>query len=313
MSIDVKTLYIKIAFERPTFVDTYPAFVIRSVLGYQLRRMHCVAHTSQCAECVFRHTCAYALIFETIIEKDSPVLPGRDRASHPFRLFCPTEPGTTQKELQIMVQLFGKGCDYIPHVIYAIREGGKQGLFKSRTPFTISVFNSQNQAVLENDMVQLKVIPQERYQLSEPLEPVKKTLHIHCTSPLRFKVEGRYRSDFSAADFVIASLRRQVTLFSLFGTESANKLLGKNLDVASLSDLHITTSQRRWKDYTRYSGRQKTLMKMGGVVGGFSITGTAPSWVWECVTLAGVLGSGKNTSFGFGNIQVREVKDGVLH
>uniref|UniRef100_A0A7C3E7A5 CRISPR system precrRNA processing endoribonuclease RAMP protein Cas6 n=1 Tax=Gracilinema caldarium TaxID=215591 RepID=A0A7C3E7A5_9SPIR len=313
MTIDVKTLYFKIHFEKPTLIDTYPTFALRSVLGYQLRRMHCISHTSQCVDCVFRQTCANALLFETIIEKDTPILPGRDRASHPFRLFCHAEPGTVQQDLTVMVQLYGKGCDYVPHMIFAIREAGKNGLFRSRTPFTLSVYNTQHQPVLEDDTVRIKDIPTETYTFPDSFESISKTLHITCLSPLRFKVEGRYRSDFSASDFVMASLRRHVTLFTLYGTDFANNNAEGPPDMESLSDLQITSSQRKWKDYMRYSSRQKTLMKMGGVIGDFIVSGTAPAWAWDSITLAGSLGSGKNTSFGFGNIRVREVEDGILH
>jgi len=313
MKLDTKILYLTIHFCQPALIDIYPAFALRSVLGYQLRRMHCVAHTSQCSDCVFRKTCVYALLFETIIEKDTPILRGRDRASQPFRLFCHAEPSTVQQDLHVMVQLFGKGCDYVPHMIFAFREAGKNGLFRSRTPFSISVFNTQNHPVLEEDTVRIKDIPKETYTFPESSEPHSKTMHITCVSPLRFKVEGRYRSDFSASDFVMASLRRHITLFTLYGTDFASNTAEGQLDFGSLSTLQIASSQLKWKDYMRYSSRQKTLMKMGGVMGDFTIKGTAPSWVWDCITLAGVLGSGKNTSFGFGNIAVREVEDGILH
>jgi len=198
-------------------------------------------------------------------------------------------------------------------MIFAIREAGKNGLFRSRTPYSLSVCNTQHQSVLIDDQVQLKDIPTETYTLPVSSEPVYRTMHITCLSPLRFKVEGRYRSDFSAGDFIMASLRRHLTLFTLYGTDFANNYAEGPMDIQSLSDVRISSSQRKWKDYMRYSSRQKTLMKMGGVIGDFTVRGTAPAWAWDSITLAGALGSGKNTSFGFGNIAVQEVKDGILH
>lgn len=69
------------------FADTNPLFVLRSVLGKNLRSICCIARKSKCTECQFSKTCVYAFLFETILSSDNDALPGRNRASHPYEVF----------------------------------------------------------------------------------------------------------------------------------------------------------------------------------------------------------------------------------
>ena len=142
---------ISLNFDAPVFFDIYPAFALRSVLGRQLRVMHCVARSEQCPTCPFRKTCAYAFIFETPIEKDSGFLPGRDRASHPFRIITDDLPGMSKNCLDFRFQLYGKGIEFLPHIIYAFREAGRDGLFRQRGKFSLSATTLKGYPLLEGD------------------------------------------------------------------------------------------------------------------------------------------------------------------
>ena len=73
-----------LCFDTAVYADNSPVFVLRSVLGKQLRSMCCIARTNKCPTCLYNKTYAYATIFETILGQDNAVQPGRDRASHPF-------------------------------------------------------------------------------------------------------------------------------------------------------------------------------------------------------------------------------------
>ncbi|TCW60728.1 CRISPR system precrRNA processing endoribonuclease RAMP protein Cas6 [Treponema sp. J25] len=293
-----------ITFQKAVRVDTYPPFVIRSVLGYHLKRMHCVSHQTPCQDCVFRRTCAYVFLFESIIDKDTPVLEGRDRASHPFRLIAHTEPGREARELPLTVQLFGRGVEYVPHVVFALREGGKGGLFRERVPYKISVNNVKGEAILEGDRLVQSRLSTERYSYPDGDEMESRTLHIYCHSPLRFKVNNRLTSDFSGRDLIAATSRHLDTLFFLYGngTEFAKEIQNQKWE----GEVKITHRDLAWRDYPRFSRRQGTPMKLGGHVGRLTLSGSAPRWVWETLHLAGRIGTGKNTSFGFGHIEVTE-------
>jgi len=104
--IDYLIIDLKLDFNHAVRVDTYPGFVLRSVLGWQLKRMHCVMRDSPCENCPFSSTCAYAFIFESIIPKTTASLQGRDRASHPFRIWTDAIPGSIIKSLEFHIALF---------------------------------------------------------------------------------------------------------------------------------------------------------------------------------------------------------------
>lgn len=291
-------------FQKPVRADTYPPFVIRSVLGYHLKRMHCVAHQTPCEDCVFRRTCAYVFLFESIIDKDTPVLDGRDRASHPFRIIGHKEPGSILAELELSIQLFGRAVEYVPHVVFALREAGKEGLFRERVPYQLSVRNAAHEPILEKDrIIQSHIINEnETYPTSSEIE--RRTVQLYCRSPVRFKVNNRFTSDFSAQDLLFASLRHMDTLFYLYG--DGTEIAGYKQTLQWEGEVKITHRDLAWRDYPRFSRRQGAPMKLGGHIGHLTMSGSAPRWVWETLHLAGHIGTGKNTSFGFGHIEVTE-------
>jgi hypothetical protein len=106
----VKLLYKKIDFTL-TFAQTLrfpmpPAFVLRSVIGYHLRGMCCITHSSTCVDCAFRDTCAYGFAFESIVPQGNMIIAGRNRISHPVIIetdpFIPCDANTFVASLIIL-------------------------------------------------------------------------------------------------------------------------------------------------------------------------------------------------------------------
>lgn len=302
LSIETAEIICKITFSQPALADVYPAFVLRSVFGYYLRRMYCVTHDNDCSVCVFRKTCAYARVFESIIDKSTPVLPGRDKASHPFRIIADAKPGTTLQSLTARIQFFGSGIDYIPHTIFALREAGKAGLFRARIPYTLSVFAGNNVPIEHGDTIELDAIPRTTHHVTTDTVTCNKTYTVQCKTPVRFRHNGKHSDNFLASDFLTACMRRVQTLAGLYGTTQVSGGTTDHNDIQA----DITNRQLRWIDYTRYSVRQQTAIKLGGVVGSFTVSGTAPAYLWQALETCSYIGTGKNTSFGFGDIRVTE-------
>lgn len=300
------TVHVSLLFEKPVYVSAYPAFVLRSVLGYQLRKMHCVARKESCDSCVFHKTCAYAFLFETILDKGNAAVPGRDRASHPFRIMAHAEPGTSIGTLDASVQLIGRGMDYVPHIIYAFREAGKEGLFRERRLFTIAVTNTNKDSLLTGETVEVHNILTETHSAGYNTQINEKRYRVQSLSPLRFRVQGHHTDTFTATEFLINCFTRAKTVCSLYGRNNSSSPENQHRIDAKTIQAHITNSTIIWKDYVRYSARQNSRLYMGGFVGSFAIQGKAPAMLWETLELCGKIGAGKNTSHGFGNILVQE-------
>lgn len=112
-------------FSFPTFMDSNPMFVLRSVLGKNLHTMCCISRKSKCAECQFSKTCVYAFLFETILSSDNGTLPGRNRASHPYS-FSSTQNlsvGNFLKEYSFEMTLFGRAIEYLPYIYMRLLYG----------------------------------------------------------------------------------------------------------------------------------------------------------------------------------------------
>ncbi|WP_288304534.1 hypothetical protein [uncultured Treponema sp.] len=69
-------------FLKPAIVSANPLFVLRGMLGKNLRSMCCISRQSVCGECLYSKTCVYSYIFETILPSDNSVLPGRNKGCH---------------------------------------------------------------------------------------------------------------------------------------------------------------------------------------------------------------------------------------
>lgn len=80
-------LIFTINFKKEIKLTTYPVFFLRSVLGYQLRKLCCMSTHSVCGKFLYSQKCMYSQIFESIIPKDNAVLYNRNRYSHPYTLF----------------------------------------------------------------------------------------------------------------------------------------------------------------------------------------------------------------------------------
>jgi hypothetical protein len=306
--IDYLIIDLKLDFTHAVRIDTYPGFVLRSVLGWQLKRMHCVMRDSPCENCPFSSTCAYAFIFESIIPKTTASLQGRDRASHPFRIWTDAIPGSIIKSLELHITLFGRARDYLPHVVYAFREAAATGLFKARTPAVLSSVMIEGQEILHGDRLLLHDLPPKKTELDvDKKDSLEKILIINCLTPLRFKTDGHYSVDFSGPAFVSSCLRRAFIMFEQYGHLDLNAQesllqalrLGKESTYPIIPERYL-----RWVEFSHYSGRQKDSMQLGGVMGHFRLEGEASNLSWQAIELSTTLGAGKNCSFGFGNISI---------
>lgn len=286
MILSYLPVHFYISFDSPANADTPPLFVLRSVLGKELRSMSCVSHQIKCVDCMYKNNCAYAFLFETILQSENDVLPGRNRASHPFAFTQASKTGKTIKDYDFTITLFGKAIDYLSCINEAFVHAGKNGLFKSRTPFSVTV--DENLVDKELQLYTIEVSNGEGIKNGEILVELK--------SPLRFKTGGRYGTEFSAQDFMNCLFRRASTLCKLYGSceEDFRYVPNENICISE-RNLH-------WAESTHYSARQKNKMELGGVIGTLKLKGTFLQKDIELLEFARIANAGKNTNFGLGQM-----------
>lgn len=297
-------------FLEPCFADTNPFFILRSMLGKNLRAMCCISRKSKCPDCQFSRTCVYTFLFETIISNQNSALPGRNRASHPFSLSSENQNHKNPIDgFPFTITLFGKAIDYLPYIYAAFVRSGQDGLFKSRTQFKVesvsldgrNILMNENHLDLDFESNEWKCgFANDRHVLSAQSDS---EILVELKSPLRFKVQGKYTVDFSAQDFMNCLFRRAKTLCSLYGEISEEE---KNLWSLPEEKFEITQKNLRWLNLRHYSARQKTAMELGGVVGNFKMQGRFTEEARALLKLAEIAGAGKNTNFGLGQVEVWE-------
>jgi len=270
-----------LTFEQPFTFFTVPPFVFRSILGSQLHTIACVARKNNCKTCQFNRSCVYAMIFETILDKNTAFLAGRDKGSHPFRIQTdtPFQIRIPLTELTLTIQLYGFAIQYLPYVFYAIQTAGKQGLFKNKSRYTVASVKVGGQELLKTDetlntVYNLNTVnyadENEAAAEAAPLVPVHKKIHLR--SPIRFRTGGRYTVSFSAQDFLLCIHRRLVTLCSLYGsytpaayTPSANaRITGKKLSWLDYQyhSHHLCRHFRRREKYQLWTGVCRGRLKI---------------------------------------------------
>lgn len=285
----------QLSFASPVYADTPPLFILRSMLGKNLRSMSCIAGQKKCPDCMYNKTCAYAFLFETILPTENEIAPGRDRASHPFVFTDGSlHSGDTISEYDFTITLLGKACEYLPYIYAAFVRAGRDGLFKSRTSFSVTkVCIGEKNILIDPEHIDTSV-PAILWTLNEDLSEKNGEVTVELKSPLRFKYNGKYGTDFTAQDFMCCLYRRIKTLCSLYGsTDNMPEYLHDKTN--AIADKNLS-----WHDERHYSARQKNAMSLGGVTGTIKLQGAFSAVEQNMLDFSKLFNAGKNTNFGLG-------------
>jgi hypothetical protein len=301
MTLSFKKIEFTLSFTGRVKFPMPPAFVLRSVIGSQLRRLCCVSGGSVCSGCPFSQSCAYGFAFESIVPKDNQVLTGRDRISHPVLMETEQFDTVNADTLSFHLIFLGAALNYLPYFYYALKNCGKSGILKERFPFTVTGVRDGGRSLLINEeAIDTGLKPDLWKYDPENSGAVRRRLMLQIRSPLRFKAGGRYTGSFSAGDFALCLHRRAQTLCSQYGANDSPE------DYRFTGGWGITERDLVWRDYTHYSARQRKAMRMGGLSGIMELAGEFSPYEYALLRFAEIFHAGKNTNFGLGKIEVWE-------
>lgn len=301
----MKVLYLPVRFifkfEKSVYTDTYPSFVLRSILGMNLKQICCISRKSECQTCMYNKSCSYATIFETIEVSSNEILPGRNRISHPYAITYNSKFDVRNRKIdkfEFTITLYGKTIQYLPYIYAAFVRGGYNGMFKTREKYVVEdVLVNGKSILLDENTIQNDVLPFSfSYENQSNINENEEIL-VELKTPLRFKVNGKYKDDFSANDFFACLYRRFKTMMLKYGTEIPDEFPNY-----SETNLKIEERNLKWIDYSHYSSRQKTKMELGGLIGTLKLVGNISDFELILLDFAKVANAGKNTNFGLGQI-----------
>lgn len=273
-----------------------PIFLIRSVLGYNLKKICCLSRNSVCSECLYNKDCMYSWLFESIISKDNLIVENRDRTSHPYILFSHkmVSLDTPCDSFTFDFILLGRSIKYLPYIYAALVRAGEAGLDKNRIRFTVESVTVDGCDIIQDSQI-IPDIPGISWSFTEN-SPLSGEILVQLLTPLRFKASGKYTIDFSPQDFFLCLARRFAVLCQLYGEYTGEKYFFPQ------GNITLENKNLSWIDIKHYSARQKKQMNLGGVTGTFTLKGTFSVKELSLLEFAKTFGAGKNTNFGLGRL-----------
>jgi CRISPR-associated endoribonuclease Cas6 len=290
----------------PLYLPYYKGSTFRGGFGNVFKRIACPLRFSECKDCILKEKCVYVYIFETIPNEKAQILNMNkyEKIPHPFIIEPPENSQNlipAGETITFNLILIGKAIDYIPYFIYVFEELGKIGIGKGRGKYKL-----QNVQVKEYTVYKKGILKKTPYQILEiPLQfkPSYKEdkVKIKIHTPVRIKYQRQFTSKL---DFhiIIRNLLRRLTLLSFFHCSENPALQYKEI-IAHAENIRTFSSNLRWYDWERYSTRQETRMKLGGVVGEITYEGDITAFM-PYLKAGEILHIGKGTSFGLGKYQI---------
>jgi hypothetical protein len=297
----------------------YKGSVIRGGFGYAFKKVVCALRNKECPECILKEKCTYSYIFETPPPADSRLMRKYPAAPHPFVLCPPLEDDRTYEpgeKLLFHLTLIGKAIDYLPYFIYTFEELGQMGLGKGRGKFFLEEVRMKSydpgqgaagkieKSIYTGKEKILRDSSQKLYVISPEDKPVPSglsALKFIFLTPLRLKYQGNLSSDLPF-HVLFRNLLRRISLLSYFHCGQELDVDFQNL-IGESQNIVTERENLRWYEWERYSTRQETRMKLGGLVGTISFSGNFDLF-WPYILLGEAVHVGKASSFGLGKYEI---------
>lgn len=297
MQINYKVLEFAIKAETELKLPDFKGSAFRGGFGNVFRQITCVLKRYDCVECPLKAKCIYAYVFETVSDGAADFLNMHkyEKVPHPFvfepplsrqKVFQPEE------ELNFRVIIIGNAMQYAPYFAFTFKELGCAGIGKGRGKFSISKILSTNEKTIS---------------LQPPVCEKKFTkLSLNILTPIRIKYE---RALVEKLEFhiLIRSLLRRLSLLYYFHCGKQPLQIDVKSLIEKAEKVKILNANTHWYDWERYSSRQNTRMKLGGVIGEITYEGDIAPFM-PFLRAGEILHVGKGTSFGLGKYEIVDVR-----
>jgi len=306
MNLSYKKIRFIISLSKKILFSVRAPFIFRSVIGFQLRNICCIARNNVCSDCMFSASCIYGLTFESIVLKNNVVLTGRNRVSHPIIISVDDFMKEEMDSVILEITFLGPAIPYVPYFYYALKKGGESGILEDRIQYKISDIieysnTAKERSLMINEQQIITGLEPEIWEFNQNILTInKKCFLIYLLSPLRLKKEGHFVRRLDDVEFAMSLHRRAQVLCSQYGHNDFE------CDYQFSGNWTITEKNLRWRDYVHYSARQRAEMPIGGLIGDFTVSGDFSSYERALLRFAELFHGGKNTNFGLGKMKILE-------
>jgi len=309
--------------EEPLHLPAFPGSAWRGAFGHALKRAVCIVRHRRCETCALRLRCAFPYFFDT------PPPPEADRmrlyrtAPHPFVIALPGSETVSGQEalsssayapgetVELIVTLVGRAGRAIAYVVHAFRLAGEGGIGPARARLSLdgvdhlSFFGEPKRTSVFDDGNLIRVPSPSPPQIPAPARRVR----LRLLTPLRLKRDGRLVTPqtFQAAD-LLGNLVRRISMLTYFHADSSLDADFRRLR-ALAQEATIENASLRWFDWARRSARQKTVMRMGGLVGEAILDLGGTEDLWPFLWLGQWVHAGKGATMALGAYRIEAVSE----
>jgi CRISPR-associated endoribonuclease Cas6 len=302
-------LQMTLAAEEPARLPPFHGSMLRGAFGHALRRTVCVMGPEQaCSCCLLRQACVYTRLFEPYVEGEPPpFLRGIDQAVRPY-VFEPLggegrlEPGDT---LRFDLLLFGRAVELQAYAYLAVERMARGGLGAGRAKFRLVRVEAAEPGGSTRELFATGSPPSPvpAAALVPSLSPFPTdAVALVFSTPLRLKVRDHLTGQPTFRDLVFNMLRRVLELAHFHVPGAAIDWTFRSL-LDRADAVEVAAADLRWHDWERWSQRQNSAMKLGGLVGSLVLDGDLEPFV-PLLRAAEVVHVGKGATFGLGKLVV---------
>lgn len=283
--------------------------MLRGSLGAGLRRAVCMTPKSDCRRCMLCTTCMFPRLFTAASAPEG----GRGTAPQLPPPFCIEPPRVRRTEyaagddFSFGLKLFSFATDYLPYFIHAFMLAGRHGMGRGteqgQGKFLVENVLQGESSIYDAGGEQLHDVVTHDLPLPAPC-PAGADENVQCrlVTPLRFKASNRLSASLDFTTLLHLIIRRIKSLCALDG--EAFRLPQEDFDALFRTAAAVTVAENalRWEDWSRYSGRQQTVMQLGGLTGRIVYQGPVSVFA-RYLDFAYRAHIGKQTSFGLGALE----------
>jgi len=305
VDLQIYKFQVYLKFQQPACLPPYKGSTLRGALALSLKRLVCLKKEFKaCDSCLLSTSCPYRNIFEPFY------IHSGKRISLPTPLIL--EPPYDDKRFyarednfDFNLILIGRNAlEYFPYIVLAIKEMSKTGMGKryKRGQLKLIKIKNSNRIVYSHKEEILKDTYKNPIKISGKFSEVGK-ITVRFISPARIKVRGKLTNNLPFSILVQAILRRIAFLDKFYNLFNGVPVDYQDLK-ARASGIKVIRSRLRWMDWERFSYRQKTLMKLGGIVGEITYAGDFKEFL-PLLEIGSVIHIGKNCAFGLGKYEIK--------
>jgi len=257
----------------------YTGSMLRGAFGYTLKQVTCINPSYKCEGCFGADNCLYYEFYE------------KKNSFHKFRFDI--ELGA--KNYDFNLYLFEEACGKLPYILSALEKlVAKKGVGRDEIKFKDAKILVDGMVVYENSEFK-KIATSPKEFLNDTYCP---NIKLKLLTPIRVKKGNRFLQDSIELTDILRSINQRKS--EIEGKERVYKLDYE-------PNFLVPMSNFKKQELVRKSNRQKTKMKMDGVVGEMVVMNLDKK-SYELLKLGEIIGVGKQTVMGLGKIEVENLE-----